>query len=132
MSSTADPVVRMDADEVKGKAPARSRVKDLYATMKKHQAQLEFMDITEEYLKDEMRNLKRELIRAKEEVKRIQSVPLVVSAHPPVPSRGKQDASLRYSRRPLSIRFSYPSALPSLIHHRSASSTSSSIARQLW
>ena len=43
----------------KGKAPARSRVKDLYATMKKHQAQLEFMDITEEYLKDEMRNLKR-------------------------------------------------------------------------
>ena len=31
-----------------------------------------------EYIKDEMKNLKRELIRAKEEVKRIQSVPLVI------------------------------------------------------
>ena len=80
MSSTADPIVRMETEEAgKAKGPARAqRVKDLYATMKKHQSQLEFMDITEEYLKDEMRNLKRELIRAKEEVKRIQSVPLVV------------------------------------------------------
>ena len=32
----------------------------------------------EEYIKDEMKNLKRELIRAQEEVKRIQSVPLVI------------------------------------------------------
>lgn len=32
----------------------------------------------EGYIKDEMKNLKRELIRAKEEVKRIQSVPLVI------------------------------------------------------
>lgn len=32
----------------------------------------------EEYIKDEMKNLKRELIRAKEEIKRIQSVPLVI------------------------------------------------------
>ena len=80
MSSTADPIVRMETDDVGKKGPSRSkRERDLYATMKKHQDQLEFMDITEEYLKDEMRNLKRELIRAKEEVKRIQSVPLVVS-----------------------------------------------------
>merc|ERR1711865_1176697 len=32
----------------------------------------------EEYLKDEMRHLQRELLRAKEEIRRIQSVPLVI------------------------------------------------------
>ena len=32
----------------------------------------------EEYIKDEQRNLKRELLHAQEEVKRIQSVPLVI------------------------------------------------------
>ncbi|KAH8097635.1 proteasome-activating ATPase [Aureococcus anophagefferens] len=32
----------------------------------------------EQYIKDEIKNLKRELIRAKEEIKRIQSVPLVI------------------------------------------------------
>lgn len=32
----------------------------------------------EEYVKDETKNLKRELLRAQEEVKRIQSVPLVI------------------------------------------------------
>lgn len=34
--------------------------------------------LQEEYIKDEMRNLKRELIRAKEELRRIQSVPLII------------------------------------------------------
>lgn len=37
-----------------------------------------FSLLQEEYIKDEMKNLKRELIRAKEEIKRIQSVPLVI------------------------------------------------------
>jgi len=46
--------------------------------MKSLQRQLEFLEIQEEYIKDEMHNLKRELVRAKEEVKRIQSVPLVI------------------------------------------------------
>ena len=32
----------------------------------------------EEYIKEEQRSLKRELLRAQEEVKRIQSVPLVL------------------------------------------------------
>lgn len=32
----------------------------------------------EEYIKEEQRSLKRELLRAQEEVKRIQSVPLVI------------------------------------------------------
>lgn len=51
---------------------------DLYAQLKSLQRQEEFLDIQEDYIKDEMRNLKRELIRAGEELKRIQSVPLVI------------------------------------------------------
>ncbi|KAG6960013.1 hypothetical protein JG687_00008459 [Phytophthora cactorum] len=51
---------------------------DLYAKYKSLERHLEFLDIQEGYIKDEMKNLKRELIRAKEEVKRIQSVPLVI------------------------------------------------------
>lgn len=51
---------------------------DLYAKFKSLQRELEFLDIKEEYVKDEMRNLQRELIRAKEELKRIQSVPLII------------------------------------------------------
>lgn len=58
-------------------APAKSSV-DLYSKMKTLQRQLEFLEIQEDYIKDEMQNLKRELVRAKEEVKRIQSVPLVI------------------------------------------------------
>merc|ERR1712086_894649 len=51
---------------------------DLYTKYKKLQQQLEFLQVQEEYIKDEMGNLKRELVRAQEEVKRIQSVPLVI------------------------------------------------------
>ena len=42
------------------------------------EAQLGFVELQEEYLKDEMRHLQRELLRAKEEITRIQSVPLVI------------------------------------------------------
>ena len=50
----------------------------IYAKMKSLQQVLEFLEIQEEYIKDEIHNLKREHVRAKEEVKRIQSVPLVI------------------------------------------------------
>lgn len=46
--------------------------------MKGLERQLEFVELQEEYLKDEMRHLERELLRAKEEIRRIQSVPLVI------------------------------------------------------
>jgi len=61
-------------------APAEEKTdeKSLYAQMKALSTKLEFLDITEGYVKDEMANLKREMVRAKEEVKRIQSVPLVI------------------------------------------------------
>jgi len=51
---------------------------DLYQEMKALERQLEFVALQEEYLKDEMRHLQRELLRAKEEIRRIQSVPLVI------------------------------------------------------
>lgn len=51
---------------------------DLYLTLKSLQRQLEFLEIQEDYIKEEQRNLKRELLRAQEEVKRIRSVPLVI------------------------------------------------------
>jgi 26S proteasome regulatory subunit T3 len=51
---------------------------DNYTRLKKLESLLEFLELQEEYIKDEQKNLKRELIRAQEEVKRIQSVPLVI------------------------------------------------------
>ncbi|GJQ10551.1 hypothetical protein GpartN1_g2836.t1 [Galdieria partita] len=51
---------------------------DFYVRLKTLQRQLEFLEIQEEYIKDEMKNLKREYQQAQEEVKRIQSVPLVI------------------------------------------------------
>ncbi|KAF9518573.1 hypothetical protein BS47DRAFT_1289548, partial [Hydnum rufescens UP504] len=40
---------------------------------------LEILDLQESYIKDEQANLKCELIRVNSQVKRIQSVPLVIS-----------------------------------------------------
>ncbi|KAL6580692.1 hypothetical protein OROMI_006615 [Orobanche minor] len=49
---------------------------DLYSRLKMLQRQHEFIEIHEEYVKDDLKNLRRELLRSHEEVKRIQSVPL--------------------------------------------------------
>ncbi|KAL7667054.1 AAA+ ATPase domain-containing protein [[Candida] zeylanoides] len=51
---------------------------DVYLRLKKLQKELELLLLQEDYIKDEQRYLKRELIRAQEEVKRIKSVPLVI------------------------------------------------------
>ncbi|KAL1558759.1 26S proteasome regulatory subunit 6B [Salvia divinorum] len=51
---------------------------DLYTQMMSLLRQLEFYEIQDEYVKKEQRKLRRELIRAKEEVNRIRSAPLVV------------------------------------------------------
>lgn len=51
---------------------------DPYTQLKTLEGDLEFLKIQEDYIKDEQKNLKRELIRAQEEVRRIQSVPLVI------------------------------------------------------
>lgn len=49
-----------------------------YARMKELERELELLGIKEEYIKDELRYLRREHVRAQEEVKSIQSVPLLV------------------------------------------------------
>jgi len=46
--------------------------------VQKLQKQLEFLQVQEDYIKDEQKNLKKEYLHAQEEVKRIQSVPLVI------------------------------------------------------
>lgn len=51
---------------------------DLFLQLRKLEQHLQFLALQEEYIKDEQKNLQRELIRAQEEVKRIQSVPLVI------------------------------------------------------
>lgn len=51
---------------------------DVYLKLKKLQKELDLLGLQEEYVKDEQRHLKRELVRAQEEVKRIQLVPLVI------------------------------------------------------
>lgn len=51
---------------------------DLYKRLKSLERELEFLGIQEDYIKEEQKNLRRELLRAQVEVKRIQSVPLVL------------------------------------------------------
>lgn len=46
--------------------------------LQKLQQELEFLEVQEEYIKDEQKNLKKEFLHAQEEVKRIQSIPLVI------------------------------------------------------
>ena len=51
---------------------------DLYTKYKLLQKQLELLEIQEEYIKEETKNLKIQFVRAKEEIKVIQSTPLVI------------------------------------------------------
>ncbi len=74
-ASAAEPMSGVDAA---APAEAGREESDLYTRLKLLQRHIEFLDIQEEYIKDEQKNLKRELLRAQEEVKRIQSVPLVI------------------------------------------------------
>jgi len=64
--------------ETKLQSPKDVTLDDLYTKYKKLQQQLEFLAVQEDYIKDEQRNLKKEYLHAQEEVKRIQSVPLVI------------------------------------------------------
>eukprot|EP01116_Phalansterium_solitarium_P001396 TRINITY_DN1119_c0_g1_i2.p1 TRINITY_DN1119_c0_g1~~TRINITY_DN1119_c0_g1_i2.p1 ORF type:complete len:420 (+),score=89.26 TRINITY_DN1119_c0_g1_i2:124-1383(+) len=69
-----DSVMEVDT----GVASSKLSAEDLYRRLTSLQMQLDFLSIQEDYIKDEQKNLKRELLRAQEEVKRIQSVPLVI------------------------------------------------------
>lgn len=50
----------------------------MYTKLKHLQRHLEFLELQQDYIRDEQKSLKRELLRAQEEVKRIKSVPLVI------------------------------------------------------
>merc|ERR1711871_307437 len=86
MASAADPIAPTDVRpkdlandmEVDERVDANSKSEDLYTTLKTLEKKLEFLEIQEEYIKEETKCLRRELVRAQEEVKRIQSVPLVI------------------------------------------------------
>jgi len=76
VTDISSPMISKPIDMINEKVEQNDE--DLYATYKSLSKHLEFLEIQEEYIKDEMKNLNRELIRAKEEIKRIQSVPLVL------------------------------------------------------
>jgi 26S proteasome regulatory subunit T3 len=44
------------------------KVADTYTQLKLKERRLQFLEIQEEYIKDEVKNLKREILRAQEEV----------------------------------------------------------------
>lgn len=52
--------------------------RSFFLCLQKLQQELEFLEVQEEYIKDEQKNLKKEFLHAQEEVKRIQSIPLVI------------------------------------------------------
>ncbi|CAD8187651.1 unnamed protein product [Paramecium pentaurelia] len=51
---------------------------ELFKLLKLREQELEYLDIQEQYLKEDQKRLKRELVRSREELKRIQAVPLTV------------------------------------------------------
>jgi len=67
-----------EAEQVTPVLIPKGENQDSYQRLKELQRTLKFLAIQEEYIKDEQKNLKREILRAQEEVKRIQSVPLVI------------------------------------------------------
>lgn len=51
---------------------------DDYTVLKTHDHHAQFLDIQQDYVKEEQKNLKHEELRSQEDVKRIQSVPLEI------------------------------------------------------
>lgn len=86
MATITEPMPTLKKDDLITMLDAKSSyvpaseddLSDVYTRLKKLQRQLEFLQVQEEYIKDEQKNLKKEYLHAQEEVKRIQSVPLVI------------------------------------------------------
>ncbi|CAO1630612.1 unnamed protein product [Parajaminaea phylloscopi] len=76
--AVADPTLANAVDDQTRLHHEARQEDDDFLRFKKLQQHLEFLDTMTEYVKEEQSNLKRELLRASEEVKRIQSVPLVI------------------------------------------------------
>ena len=73
-----DPTFSNQLNDLKSYKSQLINPKDLYIKYHALIKHLEFLQLQEDYIKDEQRHLKTELVRAQEEVKRIQSVPLVI------------------------------------------------------
>jgi len=59
-------------------APTLNTNMDPYSKFKLLKKHLSFLTVQEDYIKDEMRNLRQEYLHAQEEVKRIKSIPLII------------------------------------------------------
>lgn len=53
---------------------------DLFLKAKKLEEELQFINLQTQFIQTEQQNLARELLRAKEELKKIQSVPLLIGS----------------------------------------------------
>merc|ERR1711909_89711 len=73
-----EPVETKTTGTIPGLSSSLDDSKDDYNTYKRLLQTLEYLRVQEEYIKDELHNLKKEYRHAQEEVKRIQSVPLVI------------------------------------------------------
>merc|ERR1711909_99187 len=73
-----EPVETKTTGTIPGLSSSLDDSKDDYNTYKRLLQTLEYLRVQEEYIKDELHNLKKEYLHAQEEVKRIQSVPLVI------------------------------------------------------
>ncbi len=79
LDTPASAIAKFDnSSKAKAAAANNNNNNDAYLKLKKLEKQLDLLQLQEDYIKDEQRFLKRELVRAQEEVKRIQSVPLVI------------------------------------------------------
>ena len=62
--------------EVQQRADAKRETEDLYKKMKQLERELEFLTIQEEYIINDQKKLKRELVKAKQELNRVCATPL--------------------------------------------------------
>jgi len=74
----AGAIKELELARQKRAANNESKEVDPYSNLKSCQKQVEFMNIQEDHVKDDIKNLRQELVHGKEEIKRIQSVPLAV------------------------------------------------------
>lgn len=75
---TQEPQANISLKDKTALLEAETSSSDPYTKLKRLERHLEFLEIQTDYIKDETKNLKGQLVRAQEEVKRIQSVPLVL------------------------------------------------------
>lgn len=70
--------IGLGGDVAMGGDAKKADKQDQYLRVKALERHMQFLEIQETFVKDEMKNLKREGQRAKEEIARIRSVPLVI------------------------------------------------------